>query len=176
MASYPDPTSKPAKEDGGDEVSLTVNPLIEMIDPQPDDQRSFTIMIGYIGEVTDTNVRVYPKLDLRHYVNIPKDGIKAVEKVFPDQETSPSKIVIDASAKVDLVRNIEAGFLFGPIVDVNLGLAGAGAGAGVGLKRRPGGPATIDPCGPIPDGGGLPPSTCNHPHACASDAIKYDLY
>lgn len=46
-------------------LELSNNPLLEAIKPQPDDQRQFLVLLGYISATTHDTVTVYPDLDLR---------------------------------------------------------------------------------------------------------------
>jgi hypothetical protein len=100
-------------------MQLTTNPILSEIQPQPGDQRRYVILLGYVGDVTDEFVVVYPTLDLRTHYKIPRTAILFAEPLVAGQDTSPTKLVVDATAKVDLVkiyiRSVEAGFLSGPV-------------------------------------------------------------
>jgi len=114
---------------------LTTNPLLAKIAPQPDDQRQFIILIGYVlvdessrGE--HPTVRVYPGLDLRTYLEVQKGDVVWAEKAIPGQESSPTKLVINAAAKVNratTTKRVETGFLGGIIAASFLPTAASGA-------------------------------------------------
>ena len=105
-------------------VDLTTNPLFERIKPQPDDQRKYFILIGYVAGTTKEIVTVYEDLDLSTYLEIPESAIIWAEKAIPGQDSSPTKLVIEATAKVNRVtttsRKVEAGFLSGLIASTYL--------------------------------------------------------
>ena len=112
-------------------LELSNNPLFEAIKPQPDDQRQFLVLIGYISAtIADDTVTVYPELDLRSYLEIPRDAIVWAEKAIPGQESSPTKLVINAAARVNRVttaaRKVEADFLGGMIASTCLPTSVAG--------------------------------------------------
>ncbi len=103
-------------------LELTTNPVLAKIAPQPDDQRQFIILIGYVlvnesrrGE--HPTVRVYPGLDLRTYLEVQRGDVVWAEKAIPGQESSPTKLVINAAAKVirATTKRVETGFLGGII-------------------------------------------------------------
>ena len=84
-------------------LDLTTNPLFETIKPQPDDQRKYLILIGYVAGTTKEIVTVYEDLDLSTYLEIPQSAIIWAEKAIPGQDSSPTKLVIEATAKVNRV-------------------------------------------------------------------------
>src|SRR3954467_330681 len=102
-----------------DDLDLTTNPLFEAIKPQPDDQRKFLILIGYVAGTAKEIVTIYEDLDLSTYLEVPESAIIWAEKAIPGQESSPTKLVIEANAKVNRVttagRKVEAGYLSGLI-------------------------------------------------------------
>ncbi len=114
---------------------LTTNPLLAKLAPQPDDQRQFIILIGYVlvnpsspGE--QPTVRVYPQLDLRTYLEVPIRDVVWAEKAIPGQESSPTKLVINAAALVSratTTKRVETGFLGGIIAASLLPTAAAGS-------------------------------------------------
>ena len=105
-------------------LDLTTNPLLETINPQPDDQRKFLVLIGYVAGTTKEIVTVYEDLDLSTYLEIPESAVIWAEKAIPGQESSPTKLVIEANAKVNRVttagRKVEAGYLSGMIASTYL--------------------------------------------------------
>jgi hypothetical protein len=105
-------------------VDLTTNPLFQKIQPKPDDQRTFLVLIGYVAGITNEIVTVYEDLDLCTYLEIPEKAIIWAEKAIPGQESSPTKLVIEANTKVNRVTNaarkVEAGYLSGLIASKHL--------------------------------------------------------
>ena len=82
-------------------LDLTTNPLFQKIQPQPDDHRKYLVLIGYVAGKANDLVTVYEDLDLCTYLEIPEKAIIWAEKAIPGQESSPTKLVIEASAKVN---------------------------------------------------------------------------
>lgn len=113
-----------------DYLELTTNPLFESLKPQADDQRKYLVLIGYVAGIVNEIVTVYESLDLCTYLEIPRAAIVWAEKAIPSQECSPTKLVIEATAKVNRVttaaRKIEAGFLSGLIASTFLTKAARG--------------------------------------------------
>jgi hypothetical protein len=111
-------------------LDLTTNPLFEMIKPQPDDQRKYVVLIGYVAGTTKGIVTVYEDLDLSTYLEIPESAVIWAEKATPGQESSPTKLVIEATAKINRVttagRKVEAGYLSGLIASTHLSKAARG--------------------------------------------------
>jgi hypothetical protein len=154
------------------DVELSTNPVLAEIKPpiQPYDQRHYAIVVGYIGEMTAEFVQVYPQLDLRTYLNIPRKAIVFAEQVVPNQKSSPTKLVVHSSAKVDVVkvyvRSVEAGFLTGPIATSNLGAARSDLPAGTNTTSET--TASGDPCYATAAYSPEIPPTCPYPNAtCA---------
>ena len=149
----------------------------EVIKPQLDDQRQFLVLPGYISATTENTVTVYPELDLRSYLEIPRSEIIWAEKAIPGQESSPTKLVINATAKVNRVttaaRQVEVGFLSGMIASSCLPTSAAGVTFSVSVGK--GAPTPTEPC-PQPPGyavargtGGS--SNCNVTGVCKTDGI-----
>ncbi len=105
-------------------LDLSTNPLFETIKPQPDDQRKYLVLTGYVAGTNKKTVTVYEDLDLSTYLEIPESAIIWAEKAIPGQESSPTKLVIDSTAKVNRVtttgRKVEAGYLSGLIASTYL--------------------------------------------------------
>ena len=107
-----------------DSFELTTNPLLAKLAPQPDDQRRFIILIGYVlvdesSQGEHPAARVYLDLDLRTYLEVQIRDVVWAEQAIPGQESSPTKLVLDATAQVDRVttaaRRVETEFLSGII-------------------------------------------------------------
>src|SRR5262245_58526009 len=113
-----------------DSQDLHPNPLFDVIKPLVDDPRQFTVMTGYIAEVTQDLVKVYPTLDLSCYLEISRGDIVWAEKAVPGQKSSPTKLVIKGSASVRrtviAARKVEEGYLSGMITSRNLAAAAPG--------------------------------------------------
>jgi len=177
MPSGPAQPREPSPPDVNAPEKLTTHPVIDRIKPQPHDQRSYTELVGYVGtiDIKARTVQVYPQLDLRTYLVIPLDAIAFSEPVYPDQKSSPTKLVIDASAKIEAVKTYkqshEAGFLCGAIAAANLKSASAQPSGATGSPNEVVAIAVACPSpnfvfGPVPP---KPPSQCGHP--CATDPI-----
>jgi hypothetical protein len=168
---------EPTPPDANVIANLSTNPVIDRIKPQPYDQRSYTELVGYVGTV-DTQagtVQVYPQLDMRTYFIVRLDAIAFAEPVNPDQKSSPTKLVIDASAKIEVFkfyqRCHEAGFLCGAITAANLKSARADPSAAA-TSRSEVAPTGMTCPGSEFDfgvGGPVPPSKCGRP--CITDPL-----
>jgi hypothetical protein len=156
-------------------LELSRNPLLEKINPHPDDQRRFLVLVGYINSATKETVTVYPELDLRSYLEIPTDEIAWAEKAIPGQVSSPTKLVINAAAKVNRVttkaRHVEAGFLSGMIASTCLTTSASGATVKVVIENNPLTPTVACPPPPgqaVAKGSGGT-SNCRLTGVCISD-------
>jgi hypothetical protein len=177
MPSGPSPPGEPSPPDANKRANLTTNPVIDRLKPQPYDQRYFTELVGYIGTV-DTKagtVQVYPQLDLRTYFLVPIKAIAFAEPVNANQQSSPTKLVIEATAKIEVFksyqRSHEAGFLCGAIAAANLKSAKADTSAAAGSPSEVAatGMACPSPGVSFGIGGTVPPSKCAKP--CMTDPI-----
>jgi hypothetical protein len=112
---------KPSEDQDG---ILVKSELIRALDPQPCDQRNFVFLQGYVGEVTEEWVRIYPKLDLRTYFNVPRKEIKFTELVDPDRPSSQVRLVVESTVQIDVVKHgcqtFDAGYLSGAIAATHL--------------------------------------------------------
>jgi hypothetical protein len=158
-------------------LDLTTNPLFETIKPQPDDQRKYLILIGYVAGTTKEIVTVYENLDLSTYLEIPQSAIVWAEKAIPGQDSSPTKLVIEATAKVDRVttaaRKVEAGYLSGLIASSYLTKAVRGVTIDLQIDGQTG-VASSTCTGPVlnqPRGFPVGTSNCHVSGFCVSDPI-----
>jgi hypothetical protein len=166
---------KPKKPEG-QEVRLIKSPVILALDPQPSDLRNFVFLEGYIGEVNDDYAQLYPKLDLRTYFKVPRGAIKFAELVDPDRATSQTRLVVEASAQIEIVKHdsqsFEAGYLSGAIAATNL--PGATPEPVCQRGAAPTAPVVcLVPCTPPPPvkpGIHIPPSTCGG-NPCATTPL-----
>ncbi len=155
-------------------LELSNNPLLEVIKPQRDDQRQFLVLMGYISATTHDTVTVYPELDLRTFLEIPRADIVWAEKAVPGQESSPTKLVINAAARVNRVTSakVEAGFLSGMITSTCLPTCASGVTVKVSVENEALVPASACPVpGPAqPTGKGTGgTSNCKLTGVCVSD-------
>jgi len=123
-------------------LELPTNPLFETIKPQPDDHRKYLVLTGYVAGTNKETVTVYEDLDLSTYLEIPESAIVWAEKAIPGQESSPTKLVIDATAKVNRIttssRKVEAGYLSGLIASTYLAKAVRGVTIDVQIDGQTG--------------------------------------
>jgi hypothetical protein len=117
MAKAANPTNKgPESEAQGQGAKLPHHPLIKHIQEHETEPQSGTVLVGYPGPSPKAGfVRLYFQLDLRAYVEIPEDSILHHAPVEPDNEAGPMKVVVTGSAKIEVVRVLEAAFLQGSI-------------------------------------------------------------
>jgi hypothetical protein len=162
-----------------DFLDLTTNPLFQTIKPQPDDQRKYLILVGYVAGTINKIVTVYENLDLCTYLEIPQSAIVWAEKAIPGQESSPTKLVIEATAKVNRVttagREVEAGYLSGLIASTYLTKAVPGVTIDMQIDRQTGvasstcsGPVLNQPRALSTHG----TSNCHVSGVCVSDPIS----
>jgi hypothetical protein len=156
-------------------IDLTTNPLLEAIKPQPDDERKFLVLNGYVAGTTKEIVTVYEDLNLSTYLEIPLSAIIWAEKEIPGQESSPTKLVIEATAKVNRVttagRKVEAGYLSGLIASRYLTKAARGVTIDVQIDAQTG-VASSSCTGPVlrqPRGSTIGTSNCHVSGFCVSD-------
>ena len=156
------------KQPKAQDVTLNMSPVILALDPQPSDMRNFVFLEGYVGEVNDSYVQLYPKLDLRTFFKVPRGAIKFGELVDPDRATSQTRLVVDAAAQIEIVKHdtvtFDAGYLSGAIAATNL----PSAEPGPVLQRgtAPAAPVVcLAPCTPPPPGKVVIPvhTTCATP-------------
>jgi hypothetical protein len=110
---------------------LPVHPLIALLEPKPDDERRFIIILGYIGPTSEDGiVAVYPDLDLRSHLEISRTDILCHEPVVPGLRFCATRLVINATAQITRVENSrcqsEAAMVSGRIADGHLAKATPG--------------------------------------------------
>jgi hypothetical protein len=154
---------------------LTIHPLLAKLDPQPDDQRRFITIYGYIGPSPREGViTLYTELDLSSYLEICKDDILSAEPAVPGQCSSPTKLLVTASAQVTRVRNtrteVALDYLSGPISGALLPKASPGPAGDLRFKFEVASPGFL--CGGTGSPNGPHPSSnCVRSGACLSDPI-----
>jgi hypothetical protein len=155
---------------------LSVHPLIAELNPQSDDQRRFVTIFGYIGPSSTSGViTLYPSLDLRCYLEISVDDILFAEPAIPGQVSSPSKLILCATAQVTRVESTRdrtaVSLLSGKITEANLVTSAAGD-AGGGVSTEVASRILVHDLGTTP-AGPHPTSHCVHAGACTSDPISF---
>ncbi len=81
------------------------------------------VLTGYVRFTEDDPfVRIYPALNQPTYFQVPPDKIVDAELAVPGLSTGPMRVVIDSTARIDLVQSldIEKSFLTGSISNINL--------------------------------------------------------
>jgi hypothetical protein len=154
-------------------LDLSPNPLLEKIKPTADDLRQYIVLAGYVGETENEMVRLYERLDLRTYLEIPVKDIIWAEKLVPGLEASPTFLVINAAAKGERVtsaaRRVEAGYLSGLLASHYLRAAARGATVQHGREGDSAEDSACDqaPFCAFPHG----VSTCHASGVCVSDPV-----
>jgi hypothetical protein len=129
-----------------------MNPIISRVGPKVRDQRHYVIMYGYVGEVTDDYVQIYPQLDLRAHYKVQISDIVWHEPLSPLHKSSPTIFVVKADAELEIFRvvteSVEARFISGSIAASHLRSAGSVAAPGA---QTPATSAAVnDPCSGTP--------------------------
>jgi hypothetical protein len=156
-------------------IDLSTNPLFEVIKPQREDQRQFLVMLGYVRAATEQTVTVYPDLDLRMYLEIPRSQIIWAEQAVPGQQSSPTKLVINSAAEVKRFTtsgvNVEVGFLSGLISSACLPTSVGGVSVNVLVDEKlKFGPQCIRGTNPGASGGsGVPKTNLYQTGVCIDD-------
>jgi len=111
---------KPQAKAGKEEVELPIHPLIPKLIPSPDAPPDAVVLTGYLGPSPQAeNVRFYLDLSFQTYFEIPKSGVLHADAADASDESKPTKIVIEASTKLDLVHTLEASYLKGAIASAH---------------------------------------------------------
>ncbi len=165
-------------------LELFTNPLLQALKPRPDDQRQFIILHGYIDTVTEQTVTIYPDLDLRCYLEIPRGEIVWAERSVPGQQSSPTKLVVSATASINRVvssQQVEAGYLKGAISSKSLSTSAAGLTVNILVENEDKNLVHTTPCRPLSGvetpsgtggtGGTGGTSNCHLTGVCVSDPI-----
>ena len=113
-------------------------------------------MVGYFGpSKKEGHIRLYLGLDFRDYAEIPASRILYTHPATPGDEESPTKVLIDGGAQLELVHiasaTVAASFLQGGITEAHLESPGQGHPAFGG--EGPGDPG-------MGNGGGFFAKTC----------------
>lgn len=98
------------------EEDPTPNPIVKKVQEGAKEPGDALVVYGYLGSPDDAGiVRIYLDLSLQAYFELEWTRVLHCDKVDPANETSPTKIVIDASESLKLVQTYEASFLKGAI-------------------------------------------------------------
>jgi hypothetical protein len=105
-------------------VDLTPDQMLTELLDEFGDLKDVVVLAGHLGPSNrDGHVRLYPELDYRTYFEVPKTAILRRERLEPAPGGKPTRIVVDASAKLEVVQiveqTIEASFLRGPIASAH---------------------------------------------------------
>lgn len=114
-----------AKKNDGDKIAVKTHPLVAKLNPNPDDPPDLVALQGYVGPASDKDrVCIHHGLDFSSFTEVPKDAIRHVEPVDPNNENSPTVVLIPADTPVRHVQKTvqtgEAGFLAGGIAAAHL--------------------------------------------------------
>jgi len=122
----------PSKKDGGHagqskghDGEIPDHPLVSALRPSPDQSPTRVVLTGYHGSSKDpSRIRLYLGLDFQSYYEFPRAEIVHHWPIDPDDENSPTRIVIEGTAQLDLVVGSVPGttatFLQGEIVSAYL--------------------------------------------------------
>jgi len=107
---------KTLTKSSGQDLDLTPHPIISKLLPDPDHPPDSVVLVGYLGPSKKEGcVRFYSDLEFRAYVEIPTSGILHHDTVSPSLESGPTKMILHATTKLELVVILEASFLKGDI-------------------------------------------------------------
>jgi hypothetical protein len=101
-------------------VDLTPNPIIKRLKALAEETGSpekIITLMGYLGDsiASDKCIELYLNLDLECYYRILKTDIVHTANVEQSDCSQPTKVLIRASARVEVVQTSEASFLSGSI-------------------------------------------------------------
>ncbi len=177
------------KRSKSNDDTLPLNPLVGKVVTDPDNPPEVVILVGYLGAAgkdKPDSCRLYIDLYFRTYYELLIADVLYAEEPDAADPDKPSKIFVDASAKLTLVQALDASFLQGIITStypIGLpGLPGSPTPGGIGSSCVPGvNPNTVG-CSPAhPNTFGSPggqgtntpgfaaPAPGGHPHilSCA---------
>jgi hypothetical protein len=125
---------------------LPLNPLVCKVVTDPDNPPEIVVLVGYLGSAGKDKpdyCRVYTDLYFRTYYELLIADVPYAEEADPADLEKPTKIFVDASAKLTLVQALDASFIQGMITStypIGLpGVLGDPAPGGLGSGCVPGG-------------------------------------
>jgi hypothetical protein len=119
-------TGEPQPERTG--ADLKTHPLVERLLQGGGEPRALVTLVGYVGpSKKEAHVRLYSGLDFQSYYEIPREQVVLAEPVDDGDENSPTQLLLEAEATVELVqtqtRTGPASYLVGAIAGAYLGEA-----------------------------------------------------
>ena len=121
-------TGEPQPERTG--ADLKTHPLVERLLQGGGEPRALVTLVGYVGpSKKEAHVRLYSGLDFHSYYEIPREQVVLAEPVDDGDENSPTQLMLEAEATVELVqtqtqtRTGPASYLVGAIAGAYLGEA-----------------------------------------------------
>ena len=132
---------------------VPMHPLVKKLVPDPDDPPDTVVLVGYLGSSSKQGfVRIYLDLNFLTYYELLASDVLHAEKVDPHHEDAPTKIIVDATAKLNLVQILEASFLQGSIA------AAYPVSSSFGVSFSPIGAGKSGACSGNPNTYGCPPT------------------
>jgi hypothetical protein len=107
---------KSQPKSGGSEVDLTPHPIVKELLPDAPHTRDVVVLVGYLGpSKKEKFVRFYHDLDFQTYLEVPTDKILHHHPGRSALDIQPTKMVVEADAKLEFVQCLEASLLRGSI-------------------------------------------------------------
>jgi hypothetical protein len=165
-----------ASASGADATPPTHEFIKKMLAYKPEAQDVVEV-VGYIGPSSKAGTfRVYPRLDLRSYFEIPAGSLIHHAPVDASDQSGPTRVLIAGSAQLEIVQVVDARFLSGSITSARSLVASnqpSRCGTHVTTKEWPNPPPTTSEhfrhCCAVP--APPPPTTSEHfRHCCAVPA------
>lgn len=127
----------PAKAGRGG-AEIPISPLVTRLLGESGEPQELVTMVGYIGpSKKEAHVRLYTGLDFQTYYEVPREKVVLAEAVDREDENSPTRLMIQADATVELVQTTKqtgpASYLAGGIAGTYL----AGAASSEATFRPP---------------------------------------
>ncbi len=109
--------------------TLPFNPLVGKVVTDPDNLPEVVVLVGYLGAAgkdKPDSCRIYIDLYFRTYYELLSADVLYAEEADATDLEKPTKIFVDASAKLTLVQALDASFLQGIITSTYpIGLPGS---------------------------------------------------
>jgi hypothetical protein len=125
--------SEPNNNPSGPNPEIHTHPLVDKLHPDPDSPTDFVVLIGYPGPSREEGkLRLHLDLGFRSYIEIPRDGVILAEPTDREDENSPTRLFVRATATLEVVETSsvsgEAMYMQGAIASAYLaGAAWIGA-------------------------------------------------
>ena len=125
------------------------HPLIDKLLAHKPGAKDVVEIVGYLGPSPKAETfRVYPRLDLRGYFEIPEGSLIHHVPVDASDPSGPSRVLIAGSTQLEMVQVVDAQFLRGSIASAHP-LASSS-------------PSDRDPCGTVKQGPPPTPTSMEH--------------